>query len=104
MALYQVSTRSTRRRRLGVAVRAWLSNGRHRASADREIDGAGLAAPTRRLPRMSLVPASESLTEALSIPHRGPRAEPAAQVEPSTPEQREPRPRARPYPNAYRVR
>ncbi len=64
MALYQVSTRSTRRRRLGVMVRAWLSGGRHRAEGrSGVIVGSLSASPTRRLPRFSLIQQHAALTQ-----------------------------------------
>jgi hypothetical protein len=59
VALYQVSTRSTRRRRLGLALRKWLPSGRPGWVT---VDP-GVYAPTRRLPRYSLIPEHAAMTQ-----------------------------------------
>lgn len=91
MALYSVSTRSTWRRRLGVAARAWLPSSRRHADRSRE-DYA--TAVTTRFPRRSLIihPYVDDVTEAV-----------ATSVI-ATPTERTPRHRVTVYPNAYRAR
>jgi len=89
VALYSVSTRSTLRRRIGAAARAWwTSTGRHRAAnAPREE-----AAVTMRIPRRSLI---------LYVDPDPTTPVPSVMTIPT---QRAPRHRTTVYPNAYRAR
>jgi hypothetical protein len=93
VALYSVSTRSTLRRRIGAAARAWLASGRHRAETAPHEDHEAVV--TTRIPRRSLIVHQhlDDMTEALV---------PTSVL--TVPAPRAPRHRVTAYPNAYRAR